>query len=89
MILIILKRSRFPPGDFHSVKNHFIRIHKVDQNNKWLTTSTKLPMVFSTFGVKKARPVGWPKKCKGMKEWTEGDLRSVRNERMAYGVVRC
>ena len=55
VILIILKRSRFPPGDYHSVKNHFIKIHKVDQNNKWLTTSTKLPMVFSTFGVKKSK----------------------------------
>jgi hypothetical protein len=42
--------------------------------NKWFITLLKLPMAFSTYGVKKPRPLGCPGSVRGIKEWTEGWL---------------
>ena len=55
---------------------HFVKSHKSCFKNKWLITSLKLPMVF--FYLPNSKACRGPQKCYGMKEWTEGNLGSVR-----------
>jgi hypothetical protein len=61
------------PGVDHFVENPFVKNHNSWLKNKWLITSSKLPLAFFTCGVqnpKRATEVLW-------------------DERMDWGVIRC
>ncbi len=69
-------------GITHFVKNHFVENHKDDQKiSGWsICWKVTLPFWRDAYGVtyEPPRPVRIPRKCKGMKERTEGDLGSFR-----------